>query len=531
MPKTSTQERNDMARCFFAFLDKHDGDHAIMRDLRKFLQGNHDFSPAVDRMPMDEYEERLRLVCALTAVIEVKSSIAPTLRAAEFSAFMVAPLGRLRTMLRAGDVDSLPYDTALHVLTALHSTHNLLRVFLRGPGTMAPATSSLSDSTSPRPRKRARSGSNLRWTSRPGSGAPLDPSQLQARARSRAERQRAFVRDKGLCVITGTSYPQVCHIVPFSWTESQKNCDILKEVILIPKDVIWNDDDLPSEAWTALWREPGSCDKSWNMLSLNPLLHVWWARSFFGLEYLGRLPAEEDGDKAGAVIPVELRFRWLRRHPTARPDMVINFDDERDYANCFVSRLYDSPTDPATAERFVVSGQSVRTGHTICVRVPEPDADKFVAAVKVQWALTQIAAMCGFAETCDDDYDDDNPQAQRASEARVCEWLRDVPAAGDPSPRQPEPMPRNPEPAGPVERHGNVPKPSGRPGDQGKTRPGGPDPFGSPTRPDTGDGASGKQAERFPTVSPQRTTGARASASVGPENVPPSARKEEKTEE
>lgn len=78
---------------------------------------------------------------------------------------------------------------------------------------------------------------------------------------------------------------------------------------------------------------------------------------------------EDDGDKAGAVVPVELRSRWLRRHPTTRPLTVINLDDERDYSNCFMSQLYNSPADPAA--RFVVSGQRVRTGHTFCVRVPE----------------------------------------------------------------------------------------------------------------------------------------------------------------
>lgn len=104
---------------------------------------------------------------------------------------------------------------------------------------MAPATSTGS-------RKRARLAMGQPSTSGPSSEAP------SVTGRNKTESNRALVRDKELCVVTGTSCPQVCHIVPFSWTESQKNYNFVGGAIFGPFNVLWNTNDLPREAWMAL---------------------------------------------------------------------------------------------------------------------------------------------------------------------------------------------------------------------------------------------------------------------------------------
>lgn len=200
--------------------------------------------------------------------------------------------------------------------------------------------------------------------------------------------------------------------------------------------ILWDADDLADEDQDELYRAPGTADQSWNMLSLSPQLHVWWSKPYFGLEYLGQLPAED------AVVPVELRFRWLPRDQGMKPEITMNLAEERDYNRGLLSRIRDVRENPSTAARFIGSGHRVRSGHTVWVRIPAQHVARFITAIKVQWALCQVAAMCGFAENKDDvnqDSDDDNPlviQAQLADvEARrrnVMDWLEEISKAETP---------------------------------------------------------------------------------------------------
>lgn len=404
----------------------HDGNRASMDNI---LDGSLDFEAP---MPRVEYEERIRLAVKLESTIR-KTLPLFQLNAAMFSALMVAPLGRLQSLIDTDDPDSLRSNLVL-VRTSLNGMHNLLRVcnyilsllhlprhaltealVFRGPGTVAATPAEVSDRTSSGSRKRPRSHSSRPLS--PGHAGRTTSSTDKSRPRNSIERHCALRRDGEVCVITGTSSPQVCHIVPFSWTENKKNCGIVQSAMYDHGDLLWQRESMPAEELCELYRAPSSSDQSWNMLSLSPLLHVWWARPYFGLEYLGRLPPDSDD-----LVSVELRFRWLLRDKFIRPETAILLDKERDYHNCLLSRIWSSPDNHTIAARFITSGRQVLTGHTFFVRIPAQHVSKFIAAIKVQWALTQVAAMCGFAEAEDDDNDPDHA----VREATILDWLRDV---------------------------------------------------------------------------------------------------------
>lgn len=368
--------------------------------------------PPTDLMPVAEYEERLDIARVVEAAGRpyVKS-----LNAAEFSALMIAPIDHLRTLLRA--------DHARRARRALRDVQGLLEAW-RSACRSGSAISPLS------PLDMTRSISSQSQPLSRSGVARSNSSQPQHRCNA-TQRDDALERDNHQCIITGTSRPHVCHIVPFSRTESQNDCDTMGLLMMEPIELFWNEDNLPMDAWEALWRAPGSADESWNMLCLSPQLHVWWADSLFGLEYMGGLTGKDK--KAAPILSIQLRFHWLQKNRASKPWTPINLDDESNYASCFLSRYYDVGAEPYTGTHFFTSGHRVRTGHLFYVCVPVVDAEKFVVAIKTQWALTRVAAMCGFAETADA-----NDDAQLAPNARISEWLRGVPSEHN--------MPRDPEP-------------------------------------------------------------------------------------
>ncbi|KAF4509286.1 hypothetical protein G6O67_005555 [Ophiocordyceps sinensis] len=361
-----------------------------MKALENYLKARPAFEIPDDEMPVEEHEQRMVLVSKINRVVRVAY---PNfgLDAVHYAALMVAPLSHLRTLT---DVS----DPALHMMRdglkgALKGMRRLLKTFLVGP------TKATKNET---------------------------PVRVSRNARERLE---CLARDGGRCLITQVDNPEVCHIVPYSWTADEGNRIAVERALARPADILFPSTAIHAPAMQELYRANGSCDKSWNMLSLSPTLHSWWGKAYFGLEYRGRSPAME------SKVAVTLRFRWLRTPKETSPQTLIDVEDVlHNFSSSLVAKMQHDPKERHTSANFFDSNVPLSSGHLFYVCIDEADVDKFITVIKVQWALLQVAAMSAAAgivelQMLDDSSDGDDNAVDDPSvdTPSIAEWARNVP--------------------------------------------------------------------------------------------------------
>jgi hypothetical protein len=122
------------------------------------------------------------------------------------------------------------------------------------------------------------------------------------------------------------------------------------------------------------------------MICLEPLLHRWWGRAYFGLEPIERLP---NGTR--------VCLRWLRKAKFSVRDRVRLDTDPRDHA----SYMYPE-------ERGVIGMRDFHSGHplvdgsTFDLTSTDKSTEVSFDLLELQWYLLQMAALCGAAEAADD---------------------------------------------------------------------------------------------------------------------------------
>ncbi|RDA85905.1 hypothetical protein CP532_2725, partial [Ophiocordyceps camponoti-leonardi (nom. inval.)] len=346
-----------------AFGDTIFRDPRNFADLRRYLRSRHPFERPVDRfMSQPEYETRLHGVQRFHQAARQYFCM----RLVYFSIFMQAPLLLFQ--------ETMNQNIEL-IYRRMMAVSQLLTCFCGGPGHVSKVV--LDPLTEYDPRDKV--------------------------GRNEPERQNVLTRDYNTCIITGAEHPEVCHIVPFSWTSSTKNRDTVQRVLLQAQNLILPADVLPREMRTELLSENGAGDKTWNMISLSPSMHDLWGRAYFGLKYL------RSSEPRGGRVPVQLQFRWLRRaFPGDKPGTVIDPVHEEDFQNCRTSYIFNSGNLRSRDVRFHFSGQPVLSGHVIEVLIPTDDAQKFVYMIKTQWALCKLAAMSAAADYYKDRLNDED---------------------------------------------------------------------------------------------------------------------------
>lgn len=244
--------------------------------------------------------------------------------------------------------------------------------------------------------------------------------------RNNSESMKCRQRDGHRCIITKTDCPQVCHVVPFSWSGS--GCaEVMSKLFYGMTDrYLLGGDGVDDEMRVELMS--GNSDKSWNMICLSPSLHTWWGKAYFGLKYLGLMPSESGN--AQSKVTVTLEFRWLKQNPYSKATDTLNQQQQHD----FRAKLVEAPQ-PAVAANVCPSNRPILSGQTFDVTLDEIDAPKFITVIKIQWALVQLAAMSGGAEPSDKSRRDQLDQflAQQEEPVSVAEWASQVPA-GQPPP-------------------------------------------------------------------------------------------------
>lgn len=251
--------------------------------------------------------------------------------------------------------------------------------------------------------------------------------------RKMSEKAKCKQRDGDRCIMTKTDCPQVCHVLPFSWSGSDHGKIIGGLFTEMMDQLLFAEVVVDAEMRFAL--TTGELDKSWNMICLSASLHTWWGKCYFGLKYLGMTPSDED------KVTVKLEFRWLKQNQHTKAIHTLDQQQRRDFRD----ELLQTP-DPAVAANVCPSNRPILSGQTVDVTLDDGDAPYFISAIKIQWALVQLAAMSGGAEPTDeplsrrDEMDPVTTQPVRRVDVAVAEWESQVPAGlappDDDDPRQ-----------------------------------------------------------------------------------------------
>ncbi|EFX05765.1 hypothetical protein CMQ_3834 [Grosmannia clavigera kw1407] len=150
----------------------------------------------------------------------------------------------------------------------------------------------------------------------------------------------------------------------------------------------------------------GTSDKAWNMISLNPYLHAWWAKPHWGIECSGIVPR---GEKHAVVI----LFHWMP-HKKGDPRRTIRVEpgtnDCQRMADALAEGSYGEGRGPDlkgyanaiqhSSFRPIVTGQEFE----IALDTLE-EANNMRKMINIQWACVRVAAMSGSAGP--DDLDED----------------------------------------------------------------------------------------------------------------------------
>jgi len=246
--------------------------------------------------------------------------------------------------------------------------------------------------------------------------------------------------DQGRCIALGTADPQACHIIPFSSCKSKPN---LADFAFCLRSAICFllEDDFDDDVFRMFTSHVGSSNELWNLISLNPQLHAWWGKAYFGFKCLGIF----EGDKKGEA-KVRIQFVWM-----PRPTMIWKQDtrDEDELRH----HLTNDQSPMAGVAAFRLSGRPLATGDTFDVVVSKADQKKMKMAFDLQWSLIRIAALTGAADVEDITIQDDDDNAPTPgvvstgdvfAQKMVWDWLENVEAGPPEDPESQEPHGRKP---------------------------------------------------------------------------------------
>ncbi|MGE4341380.1 MAG: hypothetical protein AB7E55_36355, partial [Pigmentiphaga sp.] len=236
-------------------------------------------------------------------------------------------------------------------------------------------------------------------------------------------------------LFTHTAHPEACHIVPFAFNSTTTNLIVYTKRFMNALALLFFPADDRYTCRDLIGVKLGGSDRHWNMLSINPYLHVLWAKPYWAIQCLG---IESSSDTMHSVV---LAFHWMPRRARERnPDQKICLDagarDCQDMLDALVGEgSYGEGPVPGMQGfanalqhdcfRPIVSGQEFRVMFDTL-----DDAIKMRKMVDVQWAIVRLAAMSGAAGP--DDLADDFSEFDFEREAyERKQYLDSLDAASD----------------------------------------------------------------------------------------------------
>ncbi|KAK0613948.1 hypothetical protein B0T14DRAFT_290883 [Immersiella caudata] len=434
---TSTRGKNDFSTRMETYLSTITASDKKLLIKHEFVQSNpstHDRDtlmrfldtdaapqrePVSTILPVDELHERLERIAAIEDHMRelMPATWEPSIF--HFASLLLAPIGHLRQLANNPMlINTLDLDNVF--------VPRLIRLFLASRDAVANSnvsTSGVDSRTSGSKGKRRAvsqgASSNKRRTRSRGDDATFEPGlKLDANGDAICNTALALERkkmDHGRCAVLGTAEPHVCHVIPFS---SCKNPEKLATFAscLRPSLPLLLDKDADTRLSPNFTGGVGVSDKLWNMVSLNPQLHAWWGKAYFGLKCLGILPDNEES-------LVRVQFVWMPRVAS------IWREDDRDEDELRAYLTNDrSPLVEQGVAAFHLSGRPLSTGDIFDIPVAKADAKKMKMAFDLQWAMIRIAALTGGADVDDAliEDDDDGPPGEEMSPFPISTWLGNV---------------------------------------------------------------------------------------------------------
>lgn len=217
--------------------------------------------------------------------------------------------------------------------------------------------------------------------------------------------------DRNRCVITGTSDPDVCHIIPFAansteeargrWENGMRSVAGLH---IVETRAGQHSSALEHRLQSLFSSELGVSDRHWNTISLSSTLHDWWGKAYFGLKCLGT--RDVDSGDPNQIMTLRIQFHWMmwrEREIGQKPVALLGRTTESIRAAFPLYCGHHSPVDgrPIVAISRPATGFHVESGDIFEVLVPKCHMQKMMIAFDVQWALIKLLAMGGGAEAID----------------------------------------------------------------------------------------------------------------------------------
>ncbi|KAJ4254390.1 hypothetical protein NW762_009985 [Fusarium torreyae] len=223
-----------------------------------------------------------------------------------------------------------------------------------------------------------------------GSAAALQSGVTSHSSAEDALRRRS---DRDACAVTGTKDPNICHIIPFAWNDTQVAIERTMSVIDGCHGLFslrWIEEYGPLLARCG---SPGSSDKAWNMLCLNKQLWSLWSKGYFSFQWLGTAAFPNDA----SMKTVTLQFNWMVRDKR-NPLRAMNLHGENNDFMEMVERVGEFQTEGNPAQVPGIE-MSVKSGDIIYIEIPSARSGRFVAMMNFHWSCVKIAGMSGAANS------------------------------------------------------------------------------------------------------------------------------------
>jgi hypothetical protein len=218
--------------------------------------------------------------------------------------------------------------------------------------------------------------------------------------RKEKEKKKCKERDSDMCVMMKTANPDVCHILPFTFNDTLDNAKKTENVYHGVASIMGKEFFERLRGQLADMSNLGTTDQAWNMICLNPQLHRWWSKAYFGLQCLG---IEHDED---SMATLTIQFRWMpqiRKRIYERVNVSgrgSHWSHVKKTIDIFHRKEDPAPT-PQDQEQvvkaFLSSGLPVLSGHIIRLAFTSEDGARCKEMLDLQWACIKMTALAGGA--------------------------------------------------------------------------------------------------------------------------------------
>ncbi|KAK4163699.1 hypothetical protein QBC43DRAFT_212340, partial [Cladorrhinum sp. PSN259] len=237
----------------------------------------------------------------------------------------------------------------------------------------------------------------------------------------RARRNSFYIQkrkrlDNFRCIMTQTSNPEVCHIVPLSANASDAGMDLWRKCLYTIFGLGLMGTALLDRFESLFCSKLGVSDRHWNSICLAVTAHDFWSRGYFAFKYLGTKDPPLANPKSMVCLRIQLEWMpWRERDVEKnKPERSIgrSVDEFRTSLPEYENRRFPPHCGdyrgtygkPLVALSRPETGFNIEDGDIFEVLVERGHMEKMISCFQLQRAMIRILAIAGGAEPQDDDY-------------------------------------------------------------------------------------------------------------------------------